>query len=174
MNIQQNPNCMKFGGQKLLRTLKIQMVRRLRQEAKVPGICVVTKAAAAPSWHLLQDTGRRVRSPAPSPTRAGRAVWHQEEPGCWKPLGQIETKWETHRGRTHPLGLWIPTPEKLGCQATPGERRRVGPCWTLTQIVSSLVGKLDYMKSQALVKNHGLKQQDFTQKRALSRCLRNS
>ena len=26
-------------------------------------------------------------------------------------------------GGTHPLGLWTPAPEKLRCQATPGEGR---------------------------------------------------
>ena len=41
---------------------------------------------------LPWDTGRTVRSPAPIPTRAGRAAWHQEGPGCWKSLGGIETR----------------------------------------------------------------------------------
>ena len=49
-----------------------------------------------PLWplaqHLSQDTGRRVRLPIPSTTRAGRAAWHQEGPGCWKSLGGIETR----------------------------------------------------------------------------------
>ena len=76
-----------------------------------------------PALCLPQDTGRRVRSPAPSPTRAGRAAWHQEGPGFWKLLGGIEMKWETHRGGTHPLGLWMLEPEKLRCQVTPGEGR---------------------------------------------------
>ena len=32
-------------------------------------------------------------------------------------------KWETHRGGTHLLGLWMLAPDKCGCQATPGEGR---------------------------------------------------
>ena len=83
-----------------------------------------------PAQHLLQDTGRRVRSPAHSPTRAGRAAQHQEGPGCLKLLGVIETKWDTHRGSIHPLGLWklaTSLPEKLGSWATLGEGRRVEP-----------------------------------------------
>ena len=76
-----------------------------------------------PTQRLLQDTGRRVRSPAPSPTRTRRAARHQEGLGCWNSLGGIETKWETHRSSTHLLGLWMPAPEKLGSQATPGEGR---------------------------------------------------
>ena len=76
---------------------------------------------------LLQDTGRRVRSSAPSPTRAGRAAWHQEGAGCWKSVGGIETKWETHRSDTHLLGLWALAPEKLRCRVTPGE----GKSWAM-------------------------------------------
>ena len=68
--------------------------------------------------------GRRVRSPAPSPTRAGRAAWHQEGPGLWKSLWGIETKWETHTGGLDPLGLWMLALEKLRCQVIPGEGRR--------------------------------------------------
>ena len=37
--------------------------------------------------------------------------------------GGLETKWETHRGGTHPLGVWMLAPEELKCQATPGEGR---------------------------------------------------
>ena len=72
--------------------------------------------------------------------------------------GGTEKKWETHRGSIHPLGLWMQArslPEKLKTQATPGEGRRVGPCWTLTQIVSRLVRKLGCVKSHALIKNSG-------------------
>ena len=65
--------------------------------------------------HLWQDTRKRVRSPAPSPIRAGRAAWHQEGPGCWKLLGGIEMKWETHRS-DNLLGLWMQALEKLRCQ----------------------------------------------------------
>ena len=70
----------------------------------------------------------------------------------------IETKWETHRGNIHPLGLWMPArslPEKLGGQGTSGEGRRVGLCQTLTRIVSKLVEKWGCVKSNALVKNGG-------------------
>ena len=82
-----------------------------------------TRLLWPPAWHLQQDTGRRVRSPAPSPTREGRANKHQEGPRCWMSLGGIEMKWETHRGGTHLLGLWMLAPDKCGCQATPGEGR---------------------------------------------------
>ena len=58
----------------------------------------------------------------PLPEQGGQAR-QQEGPGCWKSLGRIEMKWETHRGGTHPLGLWAPAPEKLGCQVTSGEGR---------------------------------------------------
>ena len=57
-----------------------------------------------------------------------------------------------------PLGLWTPArslPEKLETQETPGEGRRVGPCQTLTQIVSRLVRKCGCVKSHVLVKNDG-------------------
>ena len=67
-------------------------------------------------------------------------------------------KWETHRGGVHLLGLWTPArslPEKLGNWAIAGEGRRVGPCWTLTQIVSRTVRKLSCVKSCVLVKNCG-------------------
>ena len=64
-------------------------------------------------------------------------------------------KWETHKGCRHPLGLWTlarSLPEKLGSWVSPGEGIRVGPCRTLTQIVSRLVRKLYCVKSHALVK----------------------
>ena len=107
------------------------------------------------TWRLPQDTWRRVRSPAPSPTREGRANKHQEGPRCWMSLGGIEMKWETHRGDVHLLGLWTPAPEQLGCWETPGEGRRVEPCQTLTWILSRLVRKLGYVKSCVVVKNSG-------------------
>ena len=70
----------------------------------------------------------RVRAPAPSPTRAGRAALHEMGPGLWKALGEVEMKWETHRGGTHPLGLSMLVPEKLRFQETPGK----GRSWTLS------------------------------------------
>ena len=63
-------------------------------------------------------------------------------------------KWETHKGITNLLGLWTPTLEKLRDQATP-EEGGVGPCGTLTLIVSGLAGKLGCVKSPVLVKNCG-------------------
>ena len=109
-----------------------------------------------PARHLPQDAGRRVRSPAPSNTRAARAARHQEGTGCWKLLGAIDMKWKIHRGGMHPLGLWTTArslPEILGCQVTRREGRRVGPCGTLMRALSRLVRKLGCVKSLALVKN---------------------
>ena len=100
---EQSPSLYKVWRQKIAQDIEKQIVRRLCWDSKVPGICTRTKAAA--TWCLLQDMGRRVGAPAPSPTRAGRAAQHQEVPGCWKWLGEVETKWETHRGSTHLLGL---------------------------------------------------------------------
>ena len=54
------------------------------------------------------------------------------------------------------LGLWTPTrslPKNLECLAIPGDGRRVGPGWTLIQIVYRLVRKLGCVKSYVLVKN---------------------
>ena len=123
VNSQRHPNLYEVWRQKIAEDIKKQTVRRLCWDGKVPGICAGTRDAAPLAQRPLQDTARRVRAPAPSPTRARRAAWHQEVPGCWKSLGDIETKWETHRSSTHPLGLWMPAPEKLGCRATPGEGR---------------------------------------------------
>ena len=86
-------------------------------------------------------------------------------------------KWQTLRGGLHALRLGTRArslPEKLGSWETPGEGRRIRPCKTLTWIVSSLVRKLGCVQSQALVKNGRLKQENFTQKKALSCYLRNS
>ena len=91
--------------------------------------------------------------------------------------GGVKMNWETHRGGVHLLGLQSPArslPEKLGSWETPGEGRRIRLCRTLTWIVSSLVRKLGCVQSQALVKNGRLKQENFTQKKALSCYLRNS
>lgn len=41
-------------------------------------------------------------------------------------------------------------------------RDKIGPCQTLTWIVSGMIKKLDYVKSWALVKSSRLKQEDFT------------
>ena len=87
VNSQWNPSLYEVWRQKFTENIEKQMVMRLNWDGKVPGIYSGTKAAAAPSWRRLKDTGRRVRTPAPSPIRAGRAAWHQERPGCWKSLG---------------------------------------------------------------------------------------
>ena len=78
------------------------------------------------------------------------------------------------QGGIYPLGLWTPAmslSEKLGSWVTPGEGRRVGSCWTLTWIVSSLVRKLRCVKSWVLVKNGWLKQEAFTKKKSLAATL---
>ena len=88
------------------------------------------KLLRPPAWRLPQDSCRRARSAAPSPTKAGKTVWHQERLGCLNSLGEIKMKWETHRGGAHPLGLWTPArslPEKLDSQVIPGE----GKSWAV-------------------------------------------
>ena len=150
VNSQWNPSLYEVWRPKIVEDIDKQTVRRLCGNAKVPGICAGTRLLWSSAQCLPQDTWRRVKSPAPSPTRAGRAAWHQEGTGCLKSLGGIETKWETHKGGIHPLGLWMQArslPEKLGSWPTPGEGRRIGPCQALTRIVSSLVRKLGCVKS---------------------------
>ena len=127
VNIQQNPSLYEVWRPKIVEGIDKQMVKRLHCDAKVPGISTGIQVAVALGLCLPQDTWRRVRSPAPSPTRTGRAAQHQEGLGCWKSLGGIEMKCETHRGGTRPLGLWTLTPEKLRCQVTPGE----GKSWAV-------------------------------------------
>ena len=85
-----------------------------------------------------------------------------------KSLGVIKTKWWTHRDGVHQLRLWMlagSLPEKLGRRVIRGEERRVGPCWTLTQIVSGLVEKLGCVRGWVLVRSSRLEQEDFVQKR---------
>ena len=65
-------------------------------------------------------------------------------------------------------------PEKLRNWATPGEGRRLGLGQALTWIVSGLDGKLGCVRGRALVRSGRLEQQDFIQKKALSRYLGNS
>ena len=82
MNSQQNPSLYEIWRQIIAEDIEKQMVRGSCWDGKVPGICMGTKAAVLLAQCLPQDTVRRVRSPAPSPTRAGRASRNQEEPGC--------------------------------------------------------------------------------------------
>ena len=89
-------------------------------------------------------------------------------------------QWETQRGSVPLLGLWSPAgtvPEKLRSQVIPGDGRRIGPWWTLTQVVSRLGRELGCMKSQGLVKNSRQQTRGIClkkKKKALSLCLRNS
>ena len=65
---------MKAEDQKVLRTLKKQMVRGLLQDKKVPGTSVGTRATAAPGPHpqgLPQDSWERAELMAPSPAKGG-------------------------------------------------------------------------------------------------------
>ena len=87
VNSQWNPSFYEVWRPKSIEDIKKQMVMRLHWDGKVPGICARTKAAVALAQHLLQE-GKRVRAPAPSPNRAGRAAWHQRGLGCWKSLGE--------------------------------------------------------------------------------------
>ena len=75
------------------------MMTRLSWDGKVPVICARTKDPAAHD-HVP-------------------AAGYEES----RMLGEIETKWKTHRGHAKPLGLWTPAPEKLGCWVTPEEGR---------------------------------------------------
>ena len=61
----------------------------------------------------------------------------------------IKKKWETHTGSIHPLVLWTPGAGRHL------EKGGVGPCRTLTRIVSGLVRKSGCVKSRVLVKNGG-------------------
>ena len=152
VNSQQNPSLQEVWRQETAEDTEKQTARRVSWDGKVPGVCAGTTAAEAWVPHLSRDTGRRVRGPAPSPTRAGWAVRHQEGPGCWKSRGDVETKGETHRGHPQPLGLWMPAPEKLGCGRYL-EKGGVGPCQTLTPTVLGLVEKWGCVKSRELVKS---------------------
>ena len=61
---------MKIGDQKVLKTLKKQMVRGLLQDKKVPG----ARTTADPGKHKLglpQDSWERARLTAPSPAKQG-------------------------------------------------------------------------------------------------------
>ena len=129
LNGLQNPILYEVWRPKIVEDIEKQMVRTLCWDSKVPEICTGTQAAVAPC--LPQDTARRVRLPAPSPTTAERAAQYQEGSGCWKLLGIIERKWETHKGGLDPLVLWTlgrSLPEKLGSWTTLGEGRSVGLC----------------------------------------------
>ena len=90
------PVCVRFGGQKLQRTLKSRQRGHCAGMVRSPGSVRQKRLLQLPVWSLPQDMRRRIRSP----TRAGRAARNQEGPGCWKWLGGIETKWETQRQYT--------------------------------------------------------------------------
>ena len=92
VNSQWNPSLYDVWRQKIAEDIKNQMVKTLCWDSNVPGICAGTRAAVPPAQHLPQDMGRRVRAPAPSSTRAGRAARHQKGFGWWKSLGGVETK----------------------------------------------------------------------------------
>ena len=94
VNSQWNPSLYEVWRQKIVEDIEKQTVRRLQSPGERSLGSVQGPRLLWPLVRrLLQDTGRRVRSLAPSPTRAGRAAWHKEEPGCWKFLGGIQMKW---------------------------------------------------------------------------------
>ena len=65
---------MKIGDQKVLRTLKKQMVRGLLQDKKIPGTSVGTRVTAAPGPRPLglpQDSWETADLMAPSPAKQG-------------------------------------------------------------------------------------------------------
>ena len=98
-------------------------VRRLLWDDKVPGTSAGTRMAAA---GFLEES--QVDSFLPCQTR--RFEQHQDRHGCFKSLGEIKMKWQTHRGSVHPLRLWTlarSSPEKLESRVMPGEGRKVGP-----------------------------------------------
>ena len=165
---------------KIVEDIEKQMVRKLHWYGRVPGTSTGTRAIAAPG-PVPAGTCHRILGREPNqqlpPWQTGRIEWHQDGPGCLKSLGGIKMKWETQRDHIHPLRLWTPAaslPEKLGSWLTPGEGKRVGLWWTLTKIVSSLVGKLGCVRGLALVRSGRLELDDFVQKTALRGCLGNS
>ena len=105
MNSQWNPSLYEVWRQKIAEDVEKQVVRRVCWDSKVPGICARTKVAVPPGRCLLQDMGRRVRAPAPSPTREGSlapgGTWVLEVPGgntdevgdtqrCCSPAGTVD------------------------------------------------------------------------------------
>ena len=141
---------------------------RLRWDDKVLRTCTGTKAAVAPgpdpAAGSLQEKQISISFPYQSreDSPAPGGTWMLEVVG--------ENKYEVGDAQRHcsSTGLWTPAssvPEKLGSWVTLGEGRRVGPCQTLTWIVSSLVRKLGCMKSQELVKNGRLKYEEHIQQK---------
>ena len=100
VNSQWNPSLYEVWRPKIVEGIDKQMVKRLHCDAKVPGISTGIQVAVALGLCLPQDTWRRVRSPAPSLTRAGRAAWHQEERMLEVAVGNRDEVADTQRWYT--------------------------------------------------------------------------
>ena len=123
MNSQQNPSLYEVLRPKIAEDIEKQMVRRFHWDTKVPGIYVGTKASVAPGLApaIGYEEERYITSSLPYQNREGSLT----PGGTWmlEVVGERGMKWETHRGGTHPLGLWTLELEKLRCQVKPGEGR---------------------------------------------------
>ena len=126
MNSQQNPSLYEVWRPKIVDDIEKQTVRKMRWDGKVPGIYTGTKAVAAPGPGPAAGAELEHQFP-PLPEQGGQPSTRRDlDAGShcrgWG-RGEIDTKWVTDRGGTHPMGLWTPAPERLGCQVTPGKGR---------------------------------------------------
>ena len=106
VNSQRNPSLYEVWRQKIKDDIEKQMVRRLHWDGKVAGICMRTKAAMPPAWHLPQDPWRsQITSSLPYQSREGSTApggtWVLEVPGgntdevgdtqrCCSPAGTVD------------------------------------------------------------------------------------
>ena len=66
VNSQRKPSLYEVWKPKSVEGIEKQTVRRLRLDAKVPGIGTGTEAAVAPTWHLHRILGRELDHQFPS------------------------------------------------------------------------------------------------------------
>ena len=122
-NSQQNPSLYEVWRPKIVEDIEKQTVKRLHWDGKVPGICAGNQATEAPGPIPAAGYREEPQNISSLLYQSREGSRRQEGPGDQKYLGGIETKWETHGGGIHLLGLWMPAPEKLRCLGTSGEGR---------------------------------------------------